>query len=165
MAKHIRMERVWDPASLRYGFCWVNIFYCGLWVWGNLKGTIRRIKVHMGNHIEGGASLCHLMIYHSLKCSLIICLYKLYLSWYRIYFSSQNFLHLFFKDLFLFLPVCVYVCVRVYLRVYLRACICMHRGQKKVSDPLELQLQASCMSLNIGNGNWTQVLWKKRQHS
>ena len=36
---------------------------------------------------------------------------------------------------------------------------CSVRGQKRVSDPLRLGLQM-IVSLYVGAGNWTQVLWK-----
>lgn len=51
-----------------------------------------------------------------------------------------------------FLPACVYVCL---CALYVSDA---HRGLKRVSESLELEL-LMVMSLHLGDGHWTRVVW------
>lgn len=44
-------------------------------------------------------------------------------------------------------------------------CAGVRRGQKRVSDLLELELFTVVLSHHIGAGNWIWLLWKNGQHS
>ena len=61
----------------------------------------------------------------------------------------------------LFMCVCTMCCFNTYVHHVLPATC---GGQKKALDPLELQLQM-VVSLHVGSGNLTQVLWKNSQCS
>lgn len=63
---------------------------------------------------------------------------------------------------FSFFKICLFLCVWVF---YLHGCVCTtcfpsaHSGQKRVLDPLELELRMA-VSHHVGSGNWTWVLCK-----
>ena len=74
----------------------------------------------------------------------------------KTYRSICFFTHVYFY--IVYMNVCLQVCV------YTKCATCAHRGQKRVSDVLELELQV-VVSLPVDAGNWTHVLCKSRKYS
>lgn len=66
---------------------------------------------------------------------------------------------------FSFLICILYVWVSIYIYVCAPSAMpSSHEGQKKESDPLELELQM-VLSFDMGDGNQISVLWKRSQFS